>query len=71
MGMIVSRAQVGRLGLDRRIQICLETRNGIKRTIHAAAAIFLCDLRVKTISLRWVEMMEVIKGFEENFKYLE
>ena len=33
-------------------------------------AIFLCCLGGKTVYLQRVEMMEVIKGFEENFKYL-
>ena len=38
---------------------------------YVSFAIFLCGLGGKTIYLKWVEMMEVIKGFEENFKHLE
>lgn len=35
------------------------------------AIFFSCGLGGKTIYFKWVEMMEVIKGFEENFKHLE
>ena len=45
-------------------------QKSIDRLRKETAAISLCDLIDKTIYLKWV-MMDALKGFKNNFKYLE